>query len=156
VAATDDVVTIQSGGLTTATTAYTSGDVVGNVFTSSAFAAAAAGTGIITAVSMVDVGDVMGAATLYGYTATLTGGGNNNAFAPSDAEQLTMIPNGRIDLPPTDDLGANRQSSTPCWVPYKCGGGSTSLFFILVTRTGNAVFTAVTDISLILAITKTS
>jgi hypothetical protein len=113
VAATDDVVTIQSGGLTTATTAYTSGDVVGNVFTSSAFAAAAAGTGIITAVSMVDVGDVMGAATLYGYTATLTGGGNNNAFAPSDAEQLTMIPNGRIDGDVHDGCSAHDGAELP-------------------------------------------
>lgn len=150
---TDDVITINSAGLTIATTAYTAGDVVGTIFTATGFASTSGGTGILTGVTLIDDGDVLGACTAYCLTATATVT-NNSAWAPSDAEAATMVPNGRLDFPPPDDLGANRVAATPLWVPYKCV--ATSLWFVLITRTANAVFTAVDDVHLIFAITQTS
>jgi len=153
VAVTDIQKDIVSDGLTTATTTYASGDCLDNVHTASGFASANGGTGVITAHAMVDDGDVLGAITIYVYDTTISVT-DNSAFAPSDADADNYV--GRIDIPPPDDLGANRAAWTPCWVPFKCTGSSTSLFFIAVTRTANAVFAATDDLHLRFLVTQTS
>lgn len=149
----DGVVEIVSAGLTIVTTTYSIGDVVGNIFTASGFASASGGTGILTAANLIDDGDVLGACSAYTLTATASVT-NNSPWTPSDAEGNTLVPNGRIDFPPPDDLGGIRTAATPLWVPYKCA--ATSLWFVVITRTANAVFTAVDDVHLWLAFTQTS
>jgi hypothetical protein len=151
----DDVKEIVSAGLTIATTAYSIGDVVGTIFTTTGFASANAGTGVLTAATLVDDGDVLGQCSVYTLTATASVT-NNSPWTPTDTEANTLVPNGRIDFPPPDDLGGVRTAATPLWVPYKTAAGSTSLWFVVITRTANAVFTAVDDVHLWLAFAQTS
>lgn len=153
-AITDVEVNITSDGLTLATTAYTAGDCVDNIHTATGFGSGASGTGYITSVVLVDDGDVLGACTLYMFNATVSVT-DNAAFAPSDADADNCI--GVIDIPPAQDMGANRiaQAITNGPWPFKCGATS-ALFFVLVTRTNNAIFTANDDVHLRFNVTQTS
>lgn len=154
-ALTDVEVNLISDGLTTATTAYTAGDCLDNVWTGSGFAAANAGTGWIQSVTLVDDGDVLGAVDLVVLNATISIT-DNAAFAPADADSDNVLH--VIPIPPAFDWGSNRIADASLggpW-PFKCAAGTTALFFALVTRTGNAVFVAVDDVHLRFNVTQTS
>jgi len=155
VAITDVELNIVSDGLTTATTAYTAGDCLDNVHTATGFASANGGTGLITNVTLIDDGDVLGATTLYVFNATVSVT-DNAAFAPSDTDAGNILH--EINIPWPADLGSNRMAQAlkdGPW-PFKCGGSTTALFFVLVTRSANAVFAAVDDIHLRFDVTQTS
>jgi hypothetical protein len=137
-----------SGGLTIATTAYSINDVVGNEFS---WTSAVSGTGLagmIVSAQLLDQGDVLGACDLYLFRATTGISANNAAFAPSDANNLLRV--GIIQFPAPIDQGANRAADWMGTQTIKCN--ATTLFGILVTKTANAVFTAVTDVVISLGI----
>lgn len=143
-AALPKLLSVTSSGLTIVTTAYTSGDVLGVQYTIASCAQAAAGTGTIYSALSLDEGDVMAASQLYIFDTTTTPAADNSPWAPTDAEMRTLV--GIINFPPGDDVGGSRISFTQCQIPYQCAAASTSLFVVHVTRSANAVFTAVGDL----------
>lgn len=143
-------VSVQSGGLTTATTAYTAGDQVGSVFTFTGMARANGGSGTITGVLMISAADITGGYDLLLFRSSITLAGDNAAFAISDTDALEII--GLIQMSGAWDIGNNRIAQQfNLAVPYVCGGSTTSIYGSLITRAGHTFFGAATDIQLILS-----
>jgi hypothetical protein len=132
---------VTSDGLTLATTAYVTGDVLDNEFAFASAAQTSGGTGTIYAATLVDKNDIIGACQLYLFESQVTGT-DNAAFAPSDAN--TLLIQGILNFPPPDDVGGARIAHVQCQIPYKCA--ATTLYSQLVTRTGHTFFTANTDL----------
>lgn len=144
-----DVVRVQvtSGGLTTASTAYTAGDQVGTQFTFAGCARASGGGGYITGVVIHDETDVVGPLDLFVFDSSVTPASDNaaNAWSDSDMQKLVDI----IPLAVVDS-GNNRVcNSGPIRVPYVCSGG-TSLYGCIVTRSGHTFFGATTSIKVVI------
>ena len=143
-------VSVASGGLTTATTAYTAGDQVGTQFTFANAARASGGFGYIVGVTLVDAADIIGAYDLVLTRSSITLASDNAAYAISDADALNIV--ALIQLNGAYDLGNNRiAQATNIRIPFDCSGG-TSLFGGLITRSAHTFFAAVTDLQLILHI----
>lgn len=137
-----------SAGLTTASTAYSNGDAVGDGWTFTNMAAASGGTGRIVSAILVDKGDVIAGYELWFARASITFGTNNSAPSISDSDAEKII--GRVTCSPVRDLGGCRISySDYLSLPYVCD--ATSLFVYAVCLNDHAVFTAVTDLYLTLA-----
>jgi hypothetical protein len=140
------VITVASGGLTTATTAYTSGDQVGTLFTLANAARASGGTGSILGVSLTDANDIIGSYDVVFFRASATLAADNAAFSISDTDAKNIVE--VVSLNYAVDLGANRFARLMGLnVPYDCSG-STSLFAALITRSAHTFFAAVTDLQL--------
>src|SRR5437667_264578 len=92
-------VDVVSAGLTTATTAYTSGDQLGTEITVGTMAAANAGYGAIVAIELVDYSAILGAVDVFVFGDTTTPAADNAAAAWSDADSLKSIPGSPIMLP---------------------------------------------------------
>jgi hypothetical protein len=136
-----------SSGLTIATTAYTSGDQLGAQISLTGATARTGGGGYITGITLVDAGDVMGAVDVVFSRASLTPAADNAAAAFSDADALNIV--GVVSISAAVDLGNNRVcSANGVRIPFECGAGTT-LYANLITRSGNAFFTAVTDLTLV-------
>lgn len=138
-------VEVASGGLTTASTAYTAGDQVGTQFTVANAARTSGGTGTITGVSLIDAADIIGAYDVVFFNASVSLASDNAAAAVSDADALKCI--GIVPLA-AYDIGNNRiAQSFNLALTYTCVG-STSLFAGLITRSGHTFFAATTDLQL--------
>lgn len=132
-----------SSGLTTASTNYTNGDVLGAGWTFTSMAAANGGCGRITGAHLLDKGDVLSAVELWFASATITFGTDNAAPSISDADAQLIV--GRIQLAPSRDLGGNRHlPGDYISLPYHCD--ATSLFVYAVTLADNNFFAAATDL----------
>lgn len=143
-------VSVQSGGLTTATTAYTAGDQVGSIFTFTGMARANGGSGTITGVVMISAADITGGYDLMLFRSSITLAADNAAFAISDTDALEII--GLVQMSGAWDIGNNRLAQQfNLAVPYVCGGSTTSIYGALITRAGHTFFGAATDIQLILS-----
>jgi hypothetical protein len=140
-------ITGTSAGLTIATTAYTSGDVLGSEIVLPVGASAEGlKTGWIHGGTVIDKGDVLTDVDVFLFDRASTPAANNAAAAWADADiaNLLWFEQLTVDL----DFGGNRGlkwlPSSP--VPFVAPAGS--LYATLVTRSANAVFTAVTDVSI--------
>lgn len=132
------LVTATSTGLTTATTAYSDGDVMGaemqwdmgtNTY------------GLILGAQIVDAADIIGAVHLYLFDRSVTFGTDNAAPSISDADALFTL--GSIYFPQPDDLGGVRMASIDSLaVPVKANA-SGIIFGRLVTRSAHTFFGAV-------------
>lgn len=141
-------VSVASGGLTIATTAYTAGDQLGTQFTFAGCARASGGTGTIVGVVVISAADITGAMDLVITDSSITLAADNAAYAISDADALKIV--GLVQLAGSFDIGNNRIAQA--WnlaIPYQCSGG-TSLYGGLITRLGHTFFAAVTDLQVIL------
>lgn len=137
---------VASAGLTIVTTAYSIGDQLGTMYSFTGAAVATGGTGIIQSITVVDEGDVCTDLRLWFFRSNVTLATNNAAFAISDADMRDCL--GFLNVPPLLDMGANRIASIDnIGKGYDTGAGTT-LYVAAETRTANAVFTAVTDLSL--------
>lgn len=137
-------IAITSGGLTTATTAYTAGDQLGTQFTFTNASRASGGTGTIIGATVISAADIIGAIDLVVTRASVTLAGDNNAYAISDADALNVV--GVIQMAGAFDIGNNRIAQAfNLAIPYDCSGG-TSLFGSLITRVGHTFFAATTDL----------
>lgn len=144
-----------SAGLTIATTTYAAGDQCGTLFTLANAARITGGSGVITGVRVTDVAGaagVIGAMDVVFFDSTVTLAADNAAFAISDADCLKVI--GLVQLAGAFSLTNNRICQAfNLSIPYACSGG-TSLFAALITRSANAVFTAVTDLQLAVTVDR--
>jgi hypothetical protein len=145
---------VQSAALTIAVTAYTSGDQVGDPFEITNAVTGAGEFGTITDVTLLDEGDVMAACDLLLFNGdpSAVDAGDNAAFTIADADIRPLII-GMLPMPGFVDIGANRISAlNGIAQKFHCTG--TSLWAIVVTRSANAIFTAVTDLNLQMYITQ--
>lgn len=135
---------VASAGLTTATTAYTAGDVLGTGWEFTNFARAAGGSGLILGAALLDKADITSTVDLYLASAAITFGADNAApsISDTDAEKLLQV----ISIP-LEDLGGSRFGAlSGLSVPYVCD--ATSLFVYAVTRVAHTFFGAATDLRL--------
>lgn len=145
-------ISVQSGGLTTASTGYTAGDQVGTQFTIAGAARAAGGGGTIVGVMLISAADVIGAFDVVFTDSSVTLASDNAAYAISDADSLNIV--GLVQLAGAYDLGNNRIAQAfNLSVPYVCSGG-TSLYAGLITRAGHTFFAATTDLQLIVYVER--
>lgn len=139
-------IAVTSGGLTTATTAYTAGDQVGTQFTIANAARASGGTGRIVSVVLMDETDIIGPYDVVFTRSSITLASDNAAYAISDTDAAAIV--GVAQLAGTYDIGNNRiaQYLGPP-IPYDCSGG-TSLYAGLICRVGHTFFGATTSLKL--------
>lgn len=139
---------VASAGLTTSVTAYTSGDALGT--TAFVFPNAVdtiGGRGMIRGAILTDAAHVIGAVDAFLYRDIPAATVDNSIPQVSVADQAKLI--GAVSLTTIQAGSVSNAVSTPsagCWVPYDCLG--TTLYAILVTRSGNSFFVAATDLAL--------
>lgn len=145
-------ISVASGGLTTATTAYTAGDQVGTQFTFANAARASGGTGLIVGAVLISAADIIGAYDIIITRASITLAADNAAYAISDADALNIV--AIVPLAAAYDIGNNRVAQAfNLAIPYDCSGG-TSLYGGLITRVSHTFFAAVTDLQMILYVER--
>lgn len=151
------LITVDSSGLTTASTNYAAGDQVGAEMTFDAAAPGNAGLTVLVGVGLVDDGDVFGASDIIIFKDTTTEASDNAAASWSDADGAKMVPGGIITLPAPIDFGGVRMTSVSgLWIPVQSGTGHDDLYVDIVTRTANAFFAAADDLHLTLAFVQQS
>lgn len=135
------LVTATSTGLTTATTAYTDGDILGAEMSWDM------GTntyGLILGAQFIDAADITGAVDLFLFDRSVTFGSDNAAPSISDADALFSL--GLIQFPFPSDLGGVRMASIDSLsVPVKANA-SGIIYGRLVTRSAHTFFGAVGNI----------
>lgn len=145
-------IAVQSGGLTTATTAYTAGDQVGTQFTLAGAARLSGGTGRIRSVLLTSAQDAIGAFDVVFLRASITLAADNAAFAISDSDARSIVQ--MVQLTGAYDIGNNRICvAYNLDIPYDCSGG-TSLYAALITRAGHTFFGATTDLELVVFVER--
>lgn len=143
-----------SANLTTATTAYVSGDMLGHVTGPlDGFPLAVGGPvgslGYITSVTLVDYAKVIGATDLFIFRDATTPASDNGANSWSDADMDKLIPGGVINIPaPTVSALNNVAVVSGLLLPYKIGAVAGTLYGNLITRSGHTFFGAATDLRL--------
>lgn len=144
-------ISVQSGGLTTATTAYTGGDQLGTEFTLANAARAAGRGGYITGIILVSAADVIGPVDVVFTRESITLAGDNASWAISDADAIKIA--GLVQLIGAFDIGNNRICQAHnIRIPYDCVG--TSLFASIITRSDHTFFGAVGDLQLIVTVER--
>jgi hypothetical protein len=145
-------IAVTSGGLTTATTAYTAGDQVGTQFTFANAARVSGGTGRVVGCVLMDETDIIGPYDLVLSRASMTLAADNAAYAVSDGDAANVI--GIIQMAGSFDIGNNRIAQAfNLSIPYDCSGG-TSLFGGLICRAGHTFFGATTSLKLTLFVER--
>lgn len=135
-------ITATSSGLTTATTAYTSGDVLGAELSFTSAVRISGGRAVIEGAVLVDKTAVIGAVDLFLFRAASTPAADNAANAWADADALNCV--GVIPFPGAYPSANNRIAA---WSgQQRIGCAATTLFGVLVTRSDHTFFGAATDI----------
>lgn len=141
---------VNSSGLTTATTAYTAGDVLGAGWTIPNAAKASAGSGRIIGCTLLDYADIVTSVILYFFQGSVTFGTDNAAPSISDADSLKCVGTQPLNLV---DLGGVRMGSVDSIsLPYVLDG--TDLYVYATTTVAHTFFGAVTDLRLRVALTR--
>lgn len=141
---------VASGGLTTATTAYTAGDQVGTEFTMTGCARTSGGSGYITGVALYDKSDIIGAYDVVIFDSSTTPAADNAAasWSTTDIAKIVAV----VPLVGAYDLGTSRLAQAQnLMIPFVCSGG-TSLYADLICRVGHTFFSVggTTSLQLIL------
>lgn len=135
---------VASAGLTTASTSYSVGDVLGTGWSFTGAARATGGTGRVVGAVLLDAADVIAGVDLYLASASIAFGTDNAAPSVSDADaaKLGMV----IGMSAIDVGGARLAQAHGLSVPYVCD--ATTLLVYARTRDANGFFSAVTDLTL--------
>jgi len=137
-----------SASLTTSSTAYVTGDVLGAGWTFTSMATSSGKGGFITGARVLDDGDVLGAVDLWLFAQAVTFGTDNSAPSLSDADGAHCV--GKIEMPAAYDLGGCRITDlSNIAVRYRCA--VTSLVVHAVTLSDHSFFAATDDLHLELA-----
>lgn len=134
-----------SSGLTTASTNYTLGDVVGAGWTFTSMAAVSGGGGRVTGVVLLDKSDVILGYELWFASGSITFGTDNSAPSISDSDAEKLI--GRVTTTAVRDMGGCR--ITYCdylSMPYICD--ATSLYVYAIALNDHNFFGATSDLRL--------
>lgn len=136
-------VSVTSTGLTTATTAYTDGDLLGAegflILPSSITVA------MLQCVRLLDKADIIGAVDIVLGTAAMSMGSDNAAPSISDAN--ADLSKTCIEMPYPKDLGGCRVSFVDSLaVDLLADVGATGIPFRFITRSGHTFFGAVGDL----------
>lgn len=134
-------VAFTAAGLTTATTNYSTDDMLGTELTVTNFVLANGGFAYIVGVVLEDDSNVMGPVDIYVHNASTTPAANNAAASWSDADaakQRAIIHMPQPTL--TSASGLNRTSHWEGLLLVKAGAATTSVFVDLVTRAAGFVF----------------
>lgn len=146
-----DVVVVSSTGLTTATTAYTAGDVLGNEMTFTVGRAAGRGV-VITSALLIDAANIVGAVDAYVFDRASTPAADNAANSWSDANRAFQRGKIQFETPATPSA-LNRDAIASNGLPLVVkGNASTDIKIVLVTRTAHTFFGAVSDLTVVLGI----
>jgi hypothetical protein len=140
--------TADSAGLTTAVTAYTDGDVLGELLTIALPVENGARFKIVGA-NLLDDGDVLDDVDLFLFNASVTPAANNAAHALSDADAAACVAVVRWATADVYDH-TNCKQMFKSDIDIYADTTDGNLYGVLVTRSGNAVFTAVDDLHLAL------
>ncbi len=140
-----------SAGLTTASTAYSAGDTLGNGWTIANAAKASGGTGRVIGFDIRDYADVTDVITLWFFQGSVTFGTDNSAPSISDADSLKYVGQQVVS---TSDLGGVRVGSVnSISIPYILDG--TDLYVYATTNgAGHTFFGAATDLRLRVHVTR--
>lgn len=145
-------ISVTSGGLTTATTSYASGDQVGTQFTFANAARASGGTGRIVSVVLIDAADIIGSYDVVFTRSSITLASDNAAYSISDTHAKEVV--AVVELVGSFDIGGNRiAQSHNLAIPYDCSGG-TSLYAGLISRTAHTFFAATTDLEVVVFVER--
>lgn len=141
-----------SSGLTIATTAYTSGDVLGAELQFN-LGEIGRGAGEIAGLTIIDAKGVLGAVDLFLFGATSAPAADNapNAWTSANMLNLTTVISATTVYTSANNRAVIWQQ-TGDGVPYETTGNI--LYGTLVTRTANTFFTAVTDLQVTLFVEK--
>lgn len=135
-------VTATSAGLTTATTAYTAGDMLGTQWSFTGAVATSGGYGYVVGAVLLDETDVIGAVDIFLFNASVTQAADNAANSWSDADMANCV--GGLSLPAPFDSGLNREATWQGVVPFKLA--ATTLYAGFVTRAAHTFFGATTSL----------
>jgi hypothetical protein len=133
-------VSATSAGLTTVTTAYTSGDMLGTIWSFTSAVATSGGYGYVVGAVLEDDSSVIGAVDIVLFNATVTQAANNAAASWSDADAALSV--GSITLPYPKVYALNRIASWEGAKPFKVA--ATTLFAGMITRSDHTFFGATT------------
>jgi hypothetical protein len=136
--------TATSASLTTATTAYTDGDILGAEL--SWTIPSSKTDAVILAAYITDKADVIGAVDLFLHDRAVTFGSDNGAPSISDADNLFTLP--YIEFPYPKDLGGCRRAAIDSLAVPVHANASSLFYGRLVTRSGHTFFGAATDIQI--------
>jgi hypothetical protein len=136
---------IAAAGLTTSTTAYVAGDMLGTELTLTNMCVNTGGTGTIVSATLVDYAKVTGAVDCYLFSAASSPAADNAANSWADANMLTCVGILNFGTPITSALNSTAVLNN-VGLGYTCA--ATSLFANFVTRTGHTFFGAATDLKL--------
>jgi hypothetical protein len=136
-------VTADLSSVTTSSTNYTAGDVLGAIVTLTGVASATGRSAIIHSAVFVDNSDVMGAFDVYLFDTAPSAVTDNAAPNTSDSDALNIV--GVLQFAGFTDLGGTRVAQCTTNLPLVVKtNASANLSAMFVTRTGNAFFTAAT------------
>jgi len=137
------LVSTPSGSLTTVTTAYTDGDILG---TEMQWDMGTNTYGLILGAQLVDKSDIVGAVDLFLFDRSVTFGTDNAAPSISDADALFTL--GVISFPYPYDLGGVRVSHIDSIALPVKANASGIIFGRMVTRSAHTFFGNATDIQI--------
>lgn len=136
---------LTSAGLTTGTTAYVTGDMLGTIWSAAMPASfPSGGTGLITGVTFTSKTTTIGGVDIYVFNASVSQAADNAANSWSDADMLKL--EAVIPVPAPIVSALNATVSVPVQVPFQLA--ATTIYLCVVTRTGHTFFGAVGDLQI--------
>jgi hypothetical protein len=142
---------IASAGLTTATTAYSIGDVLGTEFTFTNLCRSATRGAILTSAVLIDKAKIIGAVDLYLFDRASTPAADNAANSWADADMANCL--GVVNFPAPTVSALNGVAVANAGIPLVVdGNASPDVKGVLVTRAAHTFFGAVGDLVLCLGI----
>lgn len=144
-------VKVSTSGLTTATTAYVTGDQLGGQLEFPNAVRSAGASGVVLSAVLIDDAKVVGAVDLYLFDRSVTPAADNAAAAFSDADMQFCL--GVLSFPAPEQTANNGvatiEASGLAIVP-----NATSLYGCLVAQAGHTFFGAADDLTVALVIAQ--
>lgn len=134
-----------ASGLTTASTAYTAGDMLGSELTLANAAAVVGDGGFITSIQVEDHSKIVGALDLRFFNAASTPAADNAANSWSDANARLQVVGQPVAAPTVSALNAIGYTGG-LMLKYKCDPASSSLFLNVITLAGHTFFGGAADL----------
>lgn len=136
-------VAVNSAGLTTASTAYVTGDQLGTILEFTNAVRASGGSAMLLSGTLLDKAKVISGVDLYLFDRSVTLASDNAAADFSDSDMENCL--GVVEFPYPKQHGSNYFATAPN-IGLEVVSNATSIFGALVTRSGHTFFGAATDL----------